>query len=300
MKGTVLFLIVLALVATGFAGCGSNKTEVEELRAEQQRALDKIGAQLQGLSAEMRRVREQVSELDGDLLDLRGRVARGLAAVRTAEVAKGPTVKTVNGSGTTGADGEAEGVPVEEVEVNIDTLSEQLAKMQSDVATLRDEYTSDKELEELRDPRRTWEAMGDPEQLAARLDRFADTYAATIEDETQREEFLADMGTLKEEVEARGEMSEDERIQYYAAQLTEQINNAETNDRMRQWYQRQLTSLTTGDEEAIERQLEMVQRMDSSRAVGEVTSKYSISSQTLRDNGLQTLGRGMGGRRGRR
>ncbi len=299
MKKPMLLAITVAVAM--LAGCGSNRKEIERLRTEQQEALDQVRKQVETLGSEMRRMRDDISELDNDLFELKGHLDFALIGARGADDSGSEaSLETAEAAGSETATeaATAEEVPVELIEADLETLAVELTKMRDEVAKLRTAYESDKELAELRDPRLTWEAMGDPERLSRRLDRFAKEHAATIEDETTREQFLADVKALQEQVTARANMTTEEQVEHYQARLGERINT-ESNQRMRRWYEQQLSVLTTGDEGAVERQLERAVRFDNARGVGEVASKYSISRETLRDNGLQSFGGGRFGGRGR-
>ncbi len=299
VRKVIVFMIVAAVAV--LAGCGSSKKEIEQLRADQEKELSQVRKQTEALAAEMRRVRGDINELDADLFELRGQLDLALTGSGRAERAEAEALSattTAEAEGETAAEGAtAEEVPVELIEADLETLAVELTKMRDEVAELREEYDSDKELAELRDPRKTWEAMGDSTELSKRLDRFAGKHAATIEEEATREQFVADVKALQEQVAARANMATDEQVEHYHARLTERIN-AETNDRMRRFYEQQLNALASDDADAVERQLDRSMLFDNSRGVGEIAEKYSIPSETLRDNGLQSFGGFGGGRRG--
>lgn len=292
MRMAIVFVVVAAVVL--LAGCGSKDTEVEKQRAGENQGLDRLNEQVRVLSVEVRRMREDLRELDGDLFDLKSQLDLGVASTRGGGET---TAAAGTGGGTTSAAG-LEEVPVEPIEANLEILAVELAKTRADVKTLSQAYAADKELEELRDPRRTWEAMGDADKLTGRLDRLAKSHATGIEDEATRELFLADIATLKDEIAVRASTPREEQLETYKAGLAERIS-AETNERRRQWYERQLASLTGEDEEAVERQLDFAMRGDNARQLGEFARKYEIPRETLSDNGLRTFG-GMGGRMGGR
>ena len=304
-------LLSIALIAALLVGCGSdNEQEMEKLRGEQERAVQKMNEAVRTLSMAVGRMREDVNGIEGELAQLRGllddQLMVALAAGPGAPGAKRTRSKTAATAGTdtdvhaTTETGTAEAAAaLDPVEMDLETLSAELTKMQENFEKLNTQYETDKELTELRDPRKTWEAMGNSEQFAARLDRLTTAHAPTIEDEAAREQLLTDAAAIKEQVNALAQLSTDDQVYYFSQQLTQRINDPETNDRMRQWYDRQLNTLTTGDQEAVATTLEHGVRFDNARQVGQLATKYSISSQTLRDNGLQTFGRGMGsGRRG--
>jgi outer membrane murein-binding lipoprotein Lpp len=281
-KALVLTITVAAAAAAAavlLAGCGSKNTAVEELRAEQKRGLERLNEQVRALSAEMLRMREDIRELDGDLFDFKNQLDMGVASARDGGET---TAAAGTGGGTTSAAGAVEEVPVKPIEANVEVLATELAK-------LRQEYHNDKELAMLRDPRKTWQAMGDAEKLSWRLDRFARKHAGTIEDEATREQFLADIESLKDGAKTRASEPREEQVERYTAKLTERIST-ETNERRRQWHERQLTAFTSGDENAINNQLDRALRHDNARDVREFAQKYKISNEELRNNGLVSYG----------
>ncbi len=293
MKRAMVFAVAAAVAV--LAGCGSKDSDVEQLRAEQRQALSRLDEQVRALSAEVRRMREDLRELDGDLFALKGQY--DYAPV--ARAGDGPRTGTATGGGSVASGPAVEEVPVEPIEANVEILAAELAKTRAEVKTLSQAYAADKELEELRDPRRTWEAMGDAEQLASRLDRLAQAHVASIEDETTRDQFLADIARVKDEIAIRANTSREEQLEAQKAELAERLTT-ETNERRREWVQRQLDALSGEDEEAIERQLGFALRGENGRQVGELARKYDISRDTLRDNGLQSFGGFGGGRVERR
>lgn len=289
MRMVIVFAVVAVVVL--LAGCGSKDTEVEKQRAGENRGLERLNEQVRVLSVEVRRMREDLRELDGDLLALRSQLDLGMASTRGGG-------ETTAAAGTTSAAGPLEDVPIEPIEANVEVLAAELAKTRAEVKTLRQAYAADKELEELRDPRRTWEAMGDADKLTVRLDRLAKSHAPGIEDEATRELFLADIATLKDEIAVRANTPREEQVESVKARLAERIST-ETNERRRGWYEQQLTNLSSDDGEAVDRQLDFAMRYDNGRQLGEFARKYEIPRETLRDNGLQSFG-GMGGRMGGR
>ena len=294
-----VLLVGAAAMALAAAGCGSKDREMERLRSEQKRGLDQMQEQVAALAAQVRQLREDVRELDSDLFDLRGAVDFGLAAVGRAGEA-GPGTETAPGPGTEGgtSSGVATGeeVPIEPIQADsLEALAAEVAKLRADVTRLRDEFTTERETAELRDPRRTWEAMNDPKQLNWRLDRFAARYAPTIKDETARAEFVADVARYEEELSARAALSSDQLRERYRAKLTERVNT-ETNERMRNWFEQQLRTLETGQPNVVENQLQTFLRYDAVEELKDLATKNKISNEELRDNGLQIYGGAYGWR----
>jgi hypothetical protein len=155
--------------------------------------------------------------------------------------------------------------------------------------TFRLQVATERELAELRDPRKTWEAMSDPEQFSWRLDRFATTWSSNIEDPVQRQQFMGDVAVFRDEIVRGASFSVQEQVRHYQAKLTERVE-AETNPRMRHWYQQELRALNQGDERIVANKLKTYMRYDIAYGLKELAQKYKISIDELRNNGLQTYG----------
>jgi hypothetical protein len=253
---------------------------------------------MSALAAQVRQLREDVRELDTELFDLRGAIDFGLGAASAAEPEPGlgtPPRTGAEGETPSGV-GPVEEVPVEPIQADsLEALAAEVAKLRADVAKLREEFTTERETTELRDPRRTWEAMNDPKQLTWRLDRFAARYAPTVTDEATRAEFVADVARYKEELSARAGLSSEQLRERYRAKLTERVNT-EANERMRNWFEQQLRTLETGQPNVVENQLQTFLRYDAIEGLKDLAAKYKVSNEELRDNGLQTYGGAYGWR----
>jgi outer membrane murein-binding lipoprotein Lpp len=285
---TKAMVLVVAAGALLLAGCGASKRELDELRAEQNRALDQVRAEVQSLATQVGRLRDDLRELDADLFELSGQLGYSPAAESSGE-----TFETRESATTTRPPSGA--TAVEEVAVeplHVETLGElaaEVAKLRAELATLRQQMAVEREMAELLDPRKTWEAMNDPKKLSWRLDRFAKTWSANVDDEVQRAQFVADVEALKTQLEERASLSNDELVNHYRAKLTERVNS-ETNQRMRLWYEQELRMLNQGDERVISSKLKTYVRYDAAQGLKELAEKYKISSDDLRNNGLQTYG----------
>jgi hypothetical protein len=288
-QGAFLFLVVL--IALG--GCGSNDKAVNDLSREQAQMREQVRSEmaelsndLESLRLEVRNLGEWLRDVNGDLVDVQTSVSQLSEQRVLADAARA----NATNAGAAGASGAGTGPEtVELVGADLDTVARELAKTRQQVADLRKEYDKEKELEALRDPRQAWEAMGNAEMLLARIDRFAEAQAATIEDVAQRDQFLADVKALRQEIDTRAKMTPEQQADYYRTRITDLLN-AETDDRRRQWYERQLETLNNADEEVVTAQLDRAVRMDNARAVGELASRYEVSGDTLRDNGLISFG----------
>ena len=291
---TILIVVAAALLA----GCGSKTDEVDTLRAEQAKALDEVRQQVETLTTQLGRIRREIGQLDEDLFELRGQLEFALVSPRgsstpatgTGADAGGPElVPEATASAAIGLE------TVEPIEADLEIVAAELTKVRDTLEALRTEYSADKELAELQDPRRTWEALSDPEELFRRLDRFAVAQADEFEDEAVREQFLTDVEAYKQQLVARATMTKEEQIAQHRARLSEQISS-DSSGRRRQWYQSQLDALDAGDEEAVDEVLDRTQRFENARELGDLAEKYEISRETMRDNGLAAFGgRGPGG-----
>lgn len=281
--------------ALGLLGaCGSSSDEADDLRAEQTRAIEKVGRDVGALNHKLQRLKGDVEQMQGELFELERKVATELVAIRGGDEFE-PSTRTgddehARDNGTTPT------VRVEPLDVDtLDELADEVAKLKAELTQLHQQYETEKEAEELRDPRLTWEAMNDPEKLTERLERFERVWSPEIEDETSRAQFQDDVRTIIDQMDVRAAMSRDELLAHYRTKLTERVN-AETNQRMRQWYEQQLRALDSGNERVVDTQLATFQRYDTVQALKEVAETYKISNEDLRDNGLQTYGGAYGWR----
>ncbi len=280
-------MLALCAVAVVFVlGCGERDRELDELRAEQQQVFDQLRDQFTALNDEVARLRRDLAQLDSELFEVKGRVEFGLLAEGRPEESGSSATRT----GTSRERTSLEATPIRPLDAQtLEELAEAVAKLQDQLVALREEFITEREIEELRDPRRTWEAMNDPEQLSRRLERFARVWSETIDDDVTRRGFAADVDRIRAEVEARANMSKAELVTQYRAKLNERIST-ETNERMRQWYQHQLRALESADDRAVDTQLQTFQRYDTAAALKELTEKYKITNEDLRRNGLQSYG----------
>ncbi len=278
MKKAILLLTVAMAVV--LAGCGSGNKEIERVRAEQKRGLNQIREQVQVLSTQVRRLHEDVRELENDVFDIRARLGSGRGVARA----------------TGGATDPGDEIGVEPVAADsLEALAAEVTKVRADMARLRQEIIDERETAELRDPRKTWEAMNDPEKLTWRVDRFARIHGKEMKDEVTRQEFLADVAVFKEQIDERAGLTQEQLLEHYRTRITERVNT-ETNDRLRKWYEQQLRTLNTGQAKVVENQVKTFVRYDNVQGLKEIATKYNISNEELRDNGLQSYGGAYGWR----
>jgi hypothetical protein len=289
MKAQAILMVVAAAL---LAGCGTDKDD--ELRAEQAKTLAELRQQVETLTEQVGQMRREIRRVDDDLFELKDQVEFALLSPRgsstPAAAATGPEVEAEATAGSTaGLDTPEAGASAQPIEADIEIVAAELTKMRDTLDELRAEYTADKELAELQDPRRTWEALNDPEELIQRIDRFAEMQAGEFEDAAVRDQFLADVEAYKQELVARAAMTTEEQIAAYRSRLTEQIGS-DTTGRRGRWYQSQLDALNAGDEEAVTEALDRANRFENARELGELANKYDIARETMRDNGLAAFG----------
>jgi len=286
MKARTILIVVAAAL---LAGCGSKTDETDALRAEHAKALDALRQQVETLTAQVGQLRRELGQLDEDMFELKDQVEFALLSPRgsstPATVTGGPDLVPKATAAET-AEGAASAEPIE---ADLDIVAAELTKVRDTLDELRTEYSADKELAELQDPRKTWEALSDPEELFRRLDRFAEAQAGEFEDEAVRDQFLTDVEAYKQQLVARATMTTEEQIAQHRATLTEQINS-DSSGRRGRWYQSQLDALDAGDEEAVNAVLDRANRFENARELGELAEKYEISRETMRDNGLAAFG----------
>ena len=278
MKKAILLLTVAMAVV--LAGCGSGNKEIERVRAEQKRGLNQVREQVDVLSTQVRRLHEDVRELESDLFDIRARVDSGRGV-------GGVTARTTD----SGDEIEVEPVAADSLEA----LAAEVTKVRADMARLRQEIIDERETAELRDPRKTWEAMNDPEKLTWRVDRFARMHGKAMKDEVTQQEFLVDVAAFKDQINERAGLTQEQLLEHYRTRITERVNT-ETNDRLRKWYEQQLRTLNTGQAKVVENQVKTFVRYDNVQGLKEIATKYNISNEELRDNGLQSYGGAYGWR----
>jgi outer membrane murein-binding lipoprotein Lpp len=280
--------ICLGAGLTLLGGCSSKTDEVDTLRREQNRAIEQVGRDVEAMRHRVERLDGDIKDMQVELFELERKVATELVAVRGGEE-PGPSERTDGGEAAPD-NGTPPRVQIEPLEVStLGELAGEVAKLKAELTQLRDQYQSEKELEALRDPRQTWEAMNDPEKLTERLERFERVWSPKIEDGATRAQFQTDVQAVVDQMKTRAAMSRDELLAHYRVKLTDRINT-ETNQRMRQWYEQQLRTLDSGNERVVETQLTTFQRYDTVQALKEVAEKYKVSNEDLRDNGLQTYG----------
>jgi len=145
-----------------------------------------------------------------------------------------------------------------------------------------------------RDPKEIWQAMGNPKELARRLNMLARTFAPTIHDEGRQEEFNKDVELLKEKI--GQDVSEEELYQKLQQRLSERIDKS-TNEREKAWLQRQLDALKQAKGQERKGMLDRFVRIQNIRALHQLAQKFSIPCEHMVRSGLAFVGYRRGPRR---
>jgi outer membrane murein-binding lipoprotein Lpp len=281
---TTIGAVGLAVV---LAGCSSNRKAIEELRSDQRRTL----GQLSQLSSDLHNLKQELRLLVRQTDGLGTSVSLLSNRVEVLEIGGGSTAVRV--STPDGGEAAANG-PVAPIEARtLEELAREVADLKAEVARLRGQFVTAKEEEELRDPQETWRAINDPEKMAWRLDRFTKVWSAKLEDEATRDAFVADVAALRQQVEAMASMPREEAVAHYRAKLVAR-SNAETNDRMRRWFDSQVQMLDRGEQSYVDNQLATYRRYDTVLALKTLAEKYRIGQEEMRDNGLPITGTAYG------
>ncbi len=171
------------------------------------------------------------------------------------------------------------------------SLQEQVATVQGDFAGFQDHLRAARELEALRDRGAAFQALSQPGEMSRRLDILVKNFSGSIPDAATRSQFLQDVEALKASFFAS--LSPEEKLQRARAMLTERINNAPSDERMRGMLERQLRSLDdTENAQELGERVDRFLQFEKTRDVGELTQKYNIPEDVVRDSGLVSFGRG--------
>ncbi len=176
----------------------------------------------------------------------------------------------------------------------MDALKEQVARVQGDFAGFQDQLTAARELEALRDRGAAFEAMSQPGEMSQRLDILVKNFSGNIADAATRAQFVQDVESLKASFFAS--LSPEEKLQRARALLSEAMNSAGDNDRMRGMLERQLQSLDQADNpEELNERVDRMLQFQKVREIGELTQKYNIPEETVRNSGIVSFGGRMRG-----
>jgi len=180
-------------------------------------------------------------------------------------------------------------------------LEDQVATTQGEFVGFREQQTEAREREALRDPRAAFRAMGDPKQLSSRLDNLSKNFSGKIADPVKRNQFFADVEDLKSKYSAQ--LSPQQKQEQARTLISEAVNSMQDDDRARGWLEGQLRSLDEASADQLNERVDRVLQFQKMREINDLTQRYEIPGDVVRDSGLVSFGGrggppGMGGRGG--
>jgi hypothetical protein len=272
MKHFALVAIVLAMIA--LVGCkGGNSTE-------------KV-ADLEG------RIEKIERDTSASIKDLSGRIGDLGGRIQALEKQTGSNLPI---EATTGGDTKAVSASDPAGQEKNSNLAKEYEQMRQDLAALQTQYEELKKRVETSPLKATpdgyaddWRAMSDPKKLGEKLDKFAKDFSPKLDAAGQSAEFESDMEQFKNE--ATKEYTRDELLAKYKASIQKQMDEA-TDERMKEWYNRQIQALDQSSGDTLDARLENYRRYENMRALSELAKKYKISRNDFRNYGLQIYGGG--------
>ena len=272
MIGRALGLVLVAVLCCW--GCSKgDDTRVDDLISRQAEHGQKIAE----LSSKVDRVDAKLADIEKGINMLLG---GGAGADASA------------GAGVTGSSTFAKTDEYKELMNQVALLQQQVGVVQEELGGFQRERRETQELAALRDRGGAFRAMGDAQELSRRLDILAKNFSGKIPDATKRNQFIGELESLKAKFSAT--LSPDEKLAQARNLLTERLNAAE-DERERQRLERQLQQLDqVQGVEQMEEQADRMLQFERMREIGEMTQKYNIPDETVRDSGLVSFG-GRGG-----
>ncbi len=144
------------------------------------------------------------------------------------------------------------------------------------------------------DHRSAYRDMGDPVKLSEKLDTFVTEYGPKLDESGRRAEFEADVEEYR--AEATREYTTEELLEKYRESISLRMEES-GDDRMREWYNRQLKALEDSSAEALQTRLTNYRRYENMRALSAIAQEYNITRTEFRNYGLQIYGGGASIRR---
>lgn len=139
----------------------------------------------------------------------------------------------------------------------------------------------------LRDAAQIWQAMGDPKEIARRLDSLVEAFSPSMSDEKKRDEFKKEVETLKKKI--GKEVSEEEVFKAARERLSERIAAA-SNEREKDWLRRQLEAFERSEGADRKARIDRFMRIENIGALHELARKYSIPREQMVACGLAFVG----------
>ncbi len=269
-------LAILAIATLCCWGCqqGGNDQRVGELLVKQEQHTQNISE-----------MSKKMDSIDGKLVAIEKKIEALLPA--------GSAARTGGAAEMAVASSFASTKEYQDIMRQINLFQEQIAAVQGDFLGFQDKASEAKKREALRDPRSAFGAMGDPKQLAERLDNLVKNASGRIGDPSTREQFAVDVENLKDKYSAV--LSPEEKRDQARALVEQALNSmTDADDRSRGWLEGQLKSLDEASGEDLDRRVNMALQFQKMREISDLTQKYNIPSEVVRDSGLMSFG-GRGG-----
>jgi hypothetical protein len=250
-----------------WCGCrqGGNERRVADLLSQQQ----DDGQEIAQMSKRVDRIDERVAGIEKNITALLGGGA-----------GEEPKLKVASDFATT--------AEYKSIMEDIGVLGEQVADLQGQFVAFRDQQRDARQREgSQQDPRRAMRAMGDPQEMGQRLDQLVKNASGRIQDPGARDQFSAEVNELKKKYAAS--LSAEEKREQARALLSEQLSTM-TDERGRTRLEEQLRSLDEASGEDLDRRVDFMLQFQRMREIGELTERYNIPSEVVRDSGLMTFG----------
>jgi len=263
------FAVVAALVLWGCAKGGDRRvTELLDGQQGQARQITHMSTRIDAVDEKLTKIEKSLNAL---LASGSGAAAKG-----------GPEVVVASNFAST--------KEYQDIMRNITALQTQVGSTQQEFTALRDQQNEASQREQLRDRGSAFRAMGDPQQLSQRMDILVKNFSGKISDPAARSQFVSDVEGLKSKFSTQ--LSTEEKRQQAKALLSERMAGMQ-DDRGRGWVEGQLKSLDdTTNPEQLQQQVDNIFQFQKMRDIGELTRKYNIPEDVVRDSGLVAFDRG--------
>ena len=275
------YVLVIAIIISFAALSGCGQKDLEKKVAENTGGINKLE----------REVPDRIKEVTGRVDAVESDLVKEIASIQDSLDEVKEALKNLSGGKVDLTNTSNPSIREQE----ITQLKEQVATLQETVASLKAELqqvktsVSESSGVAVENPRIDWEEMAIPEKLGEKLDAFVTAYAPKLDESGRRSEFETDIAAYRQE--ATKEYTSEELLDKYKSTLQQQLDEAK-DDRMKEWYRRQMDALEQADERALEARLKNYRRFQNMRDLSDIARKYDISREDLRKYGLQIYGGG--------
>lgn len=273
----MLLKLVALLVGAAlcFSGCGKsgNGSRVARLLEEQ----EEHARQIAEMSKQIDTVDERLSQIQESLEAFLGGGGTALSEEKGPELIVAPDFAST-----------AEYKTLLQL---MGSLQERVVSVQGDFVRFQDEQKAAAELAALRDRGGAFEALNQPGEMSRRLDILMKNFSGSIPDGATRGQFMQDVEALKSSLFAT--LSPEEKLQRARDLITQNMSSV-TDERMRGMMERQLQSLDEAQGDELNERVDRMLQFQTMRQIGELTQKYNIPQETIRDSGIVSFG-GRGG-----